>query len=309
MEDIRFVQSDTAAVPTGRRDGRIPVAAGRRERGADGDRSGPGPRPRQLAAAELEASPDDIVVHDDGRVGVAGVPASALTWAALAGLAARPASGAGEAPARAASRLAGLMAAVDFTSRGATFPFGAHVSVVEVDIETGQVRPLRHIAVDDCGRDPQSAARDRPAARRHRPGHGAGPVGAGRLRRRTATRLTSNLADYAMPQRGGVPVFETANTETPTPRNPLGRQGHRRVRDDRLDPVRAQRRRRRRVPPRRPPHRHAVHARAGVAGHRGSRRGGGRRRPAAVARTRRPCSIDCRRPGAAARPEAADADI
>jgi len=35
---------------------------------------------------------------------------------------------------------------------GSTFPFGAHVAVVEVDQETGAVDLIRHVAVDDCGR-------------------------------------------------------------------------------------------------------------------------------------------------------------
>ena len=45
-----------------------------------------------------------------------------------------------------------LLAEHDFSQPGATFPFGAHVAVVEVDSETGLVRPVRHVAVDDCGR-------------------------------------------------------------------------------------------------------------------------------------------------------------
>ncbi len=40
----------------------------------------------------------------------------------------------------------------DFTQEGATFPFGAHVAIVEVDTDTGRVTPVRHVAVDDCGR-------------------------------------------------------------------------------------------------------------------------------------------------------------
>ena len=46
----------------------------------------------------------------------------------------------------------GLGVATTYTQHGATFPFGAHVSIVEVDTDTGRVRPLRHVAVDDCGR-------------------------------------------------------------------------------------------------------------------------------------------------------------
>ena len=114
-------------------------------------------RAKGIASAHLEASVDDIVVHEDGRVGVAGVPARALTWAELAGLAADGAGGlagavgapAGDGAGNGAARddlaagegagwdgLGPLAAAVDFTQDGATFPFGAHVSVVEVDMAT-----------------------------------------------------------------------------------------------------------------------------------------------------------------------------
>jgi carbon-monoxide dehydrogenase large subunit len=37
--------------------------------------------------------------------------------------------------------------------------------------------------------------------------------------------LTSNLADYAMPSAAELPSFEASNTETPSPRNPLGAKG------------------------------------------------------------------------------------
>ena len=46
----------------------------------------------------------------------------------------------------------GLRVADQFSLGGNTYPFGAHVAVVEVDRETGFVRLLRHVAVDDCGR-------------------------------------------------------------------------------------------------------------------------------------------------------------
>ena len=45
-----------------------------------------------------------------------------------------------------------LEVATDFEQEHATFPFGTHVAVVEVDTETGLVRPVRHVAVDDAGR-------------------------------------------------------------------------------------------------------------------------------------------------------------
>ncbi|MGH8980422.1 MAG: xanthine dehydrogenase family protein molybdopterin-binding subunit, partial [Acidimicrobiales bacterium] len=138
MEEIRFVQSDTAAVPRGKGTG------GSRSLQIGGSAVLEAARSvleraRSLAADELEASPDDIVVFDDGGLGVAGVPSKALSWAQLAKLAAD----AEEGP---------LAVQLDVSQSNATFPFGAHVSVVEVDTETGKVRPVRHVAVDDCGR-------------------------------------------------------------------------------------------------------------------------------------------------------------
>jgi carbon-monoxide dehydrogenase large subunit len=224
IDDIRFVQSDTAAVPRGGGTGgsRSLQIGGSAVLTATEEVLA---RAKALAAAHLEASVDDIVVHDDGRVGVAGVPAGALSWAQLAELAAAglggPAGEAGPAGDDAGHR---LMAAVDFSQEGATFPFGAHVSVVEVDMETGRAVPIRHIAVDDCGRilNPLIVT-----------GQQHGGIAQGMAQAlweqvvfdADGNPLTSNLADYAMPSAAEFPSFETANTETPTPRNPLGAKG------------------------------------------------------------------------------------
>ena len=173
------------------------------------------------------------------------MPARALSWAELAGLAAdrrrqgrsgeplagrpaarprAPAGDLGAATGPSPNGLGPLAAAVDFSQEGATFPFGAHVSVVEVDMETGEVRPLRHVAVDDCGRilNPLLVQ-----------GQQHGGIAQGMAQAlweqvvfdADGNPLTSNLADYAMPSAAEFPSFETANTETPTPRNPLGAKG------------------------------------------------------------------------------------
>jgi aerobic carbon-monoxide dehydrogenase large subunit len=209
MEDIRFVQSDTAIVPRGGGTGgsRSLQVGGSAVLAASEEVL---EKARQVAARELEAAVDDIVVHDDGRVGVAGVPSRALSWADLA-----VAAEADALP---------LMAEVDFKAEGATFPFGAHLSVVEVDVETGQVRPVRHVAVDDCGRilNPLLVT-----------GQQHGGIAQGMAQAlweeivfdADGNPLTSNLADYAMPSAAEVPSFETHNTETLTPRNPLGAKG------------------------------------------------------------------------------------
>ena len=220
MESIRFVQSDTAEVPRGGGTGgsRSLQLGGSAVYSAAENVLEKG---KAIAAAELEADVDDIVVHGEGRIGVAGVPSRALTWARLAELADQAGAG---GDAQDDSGLGPLSAAVDFEQEGATFPFGAHVSVVEVDVETGFVRPLRHIAVDDCGRilNPLLVT-----------GQQHGGIAQGMAQAlweeivfdADGNPLTSNLADYAMPSAAELPSFEARNTETPTFRNPLGAKG------------------------------------------------------------------------------------
>jgi carbon-monoxide dehydrogenase large subunit len=226
LESIRFVQSDTAVVPRGGGTGgsrSLQIGGNAVLAAAEQVLE----QARALAAAELEADVADIVVGEDGRVGVAGVPARALSWAELASLAA-PSNGAGASdgagPSGDGSGAGGLLAAVDFRQDGATFPFGAHVAVVEVDRETGYVRPVRHVAVDDCGRilNPLIVA-----------GQQHGGIAQGMAQAlweevvfdAEGNPLTSTLADYEMPSAAELPSFETANTQTPTPKNPLGAKG------------------------------------------------------------------------------------
>ena len=149
-----------------------------------------------------------------------------------------------------------------------TYPFGSHVAVVEVDIETGHVRHLRHIACDDAGTmvNPMLLA-----------GQVHGGVAQGVAQAlyeevrydADGNPITSNLADYTMISIDLLPQVERIPMETATHVNPLGRQGHRRVGHDRFHAGRALGGGRRPRPPRRAPHRHAVHAGEGVAGDRG----------------------------------------
>jgi len=95
---------------------------------------------KDLAADLFEADRGDVVLDKaSGSFHVVGSPALSHSWADLA---------------KAAVAKDGnpLFAEVDLASPGPTFPFGTHISVVEVDTETGKVTLLRHIAVDDAGR-------------------------------------------------------------------------------------------------------------------------------------------------------------
>ena len=64
-----------------------------------------------------------------------------------------------------------------------TFPFGTHIAVVEVFPETGEVKLLRYVSVDDCRQHHQPDAGDRPGPRRARAGHRPGALGRDELRR------------------------------------------------------------------------------------------------------------------------------
>jgi carbon-monoxide dehydrogenase large subunit len=164
-----------------------------------------------VAARMLEADEADIVVDvAAGTIGVAGVPAQALTWAEVAG----QAEESGEP----------LAGEFDFVQDGATFPFGAHIAVVEVDQDTGYVTVLRHVAVDDCGTviNPLLVEGQQ---------HGGVAAGIGQALWEEVgydsdgNPVTSNMADYTIPTAAELPMFEVASTETATPLNPLGAKG------------------------------------------------------------------------------------
>ncbi len=164
---------------------------------------------RRQVAQMLEAAEADVVLDlGTGRWQVRGDPDTALTWAQVAGHTAQ----------------GSLTADVKFISERPTFPFGAHVAVVEVDTETGKVRLVRHITADDAGPvlNPVLAEGQR---------HGGIAQGAAQalfeeiLYDADANPLTSTLADYAAISATELPSFELVSSETPTDLNPLGVKG------------------------------------------------------------------------------------
>jgi carbon-monoxide dehydrogenase large subunit len=175
---------------------------------------------RRLAARLLEADVDDIVVDTaTGTVGVAGVPARSLDWAGLAQAAADQPDAVDHA-----DGTLGLAAQLDFVQAGATFPFGAHIAVVEVDRDTGKVTLLRHVAVDDCGTVVNPVLVE---------GQQHGGVAAGVSQALyeqvryddDGNPITGTFMDYAVPSAAEFPSFEVHSTETPSPMNPLGAKG------------------------------------------------------------------------------------
>ncbi|MFZ4721040.1 MAG: xanthine dehydrogenase family protein molybdopterin-binding subunit [Ilumatobacteraceae bacterium] len=175
---------------------------------------------RALAARLLEADQADIVVDiDAATVGVAGVPASAFTWAELAAAAEREPDTVDHE-----DGTLGLAAQLDFDQGEATFPFGAHIAVVEVDRDTGEVTLIEHVAVDDCGTvlNPLLVEGQQ---------HGGVAAGVGQALYEQVrydddgNPLTGNFMDYGIPSAAEMPSFSVHSTETPTPLNPLGAKG------------------------------------------------------------------------------------
>ncbi|MQA13596.1 MAG: molybdopterin-dependent oxidoreductase [Pseudonocardiaceae bacterium] len=164
---------------------------------------------RQLAAEAVEASVDDIELNtDDGAWQVRGAPSGAISWAQLA---ARAGDGA-------------LSADVWYSDAKPTFPFGAHLAVVEVDTGTGKVVLRRLIAVDDAGPvvNPLAFEGQR---------HGGLAQGAAQALLEEMTYdadgnpTTGTLADYEFISATELPDFELLDMATPTTLNPLGVKG------------------------------------------------------------------------------------
>ena len=208
MAQITYEQSDTAIVPRGGGTGgaRSLQMGGQAVEKASVELL---EKASKLAADLLEASVDDVELGDDGFA-VRGVPTTAVGWSDLAR--------------HATERDDPLTVTTDFDQEHPTFPFGSHVAIVEVDTETGLVTPVRHIAVDDCGRvvNPLLVGGQQ---------HGGAVQGISQalweefIYDEEGTPLTSTFADYAMPTAADTTSIEAHSTETPTPYNSLGVKG------------------------------------------------------------------------------------
>ncbi len=166
---------------------------------------------KKLAAKMLEADEADVVIDTDmGAFHVAGTPAVSKTWADLAVAAKQDGDE--------------MTIGTTFVADMATFPFGAHIAVVEVDTGTGQVKHLRQIACDDAGRVLNPLLLD---------GQIHGGIAQGTAQAlleevrydEDGNPVTSNLADYGMISATELPSFEVIHMETPTFVNPLGAKG------------------------------------------------------------------------------------
>jgi carbon-monoxide dehydrogenase large subunit len=216
MDDVEIVHGDTGSVPFGM--------------GTYGSRSASvggtailmslnkvKEKGKKIAAHLLEASPNDME-YVNGQFVVKGSPQKAVPFAQVALVAYVP-----------HNYPEGLEPGLEETSfydpANFCFPFGAHACVVEVDPDTGQVKILRYLAVDDVGNVINPMIVDGMV-------HGGIAQGVGQALwegavydEQSGQLVTGTMMDYALPKADMLPLYETDRTETPTPVNPLGIKG------------------------------------------------------------------------------------
>jgi carbon-monoxide dehydrogenase large subunit len=171
---------------------------------------------KRLAAHLLEAAPEDIA-YEGGKAFVKGSPDKGKTIQELAG-----------AAALAYSLPPGMEPFLDdvtyYDPPECTYPFGTHICVVEIDKDTGEVKILRYISVDDVGKKINPMIVDGQI-------HGGVVQGIsqalweGAVYDENGQLVSGSLMDYALPKASFFPKFELGSTETPSPTNPLGVKG------------------------------------------------------------------------------------
>ncbi len=211
---VEVVHGDTATGPEGRNTyGSRSLATGGEAVAKAADKVVA--KVKSIVAAEIEAAPEDIEVSG-GKFSVRGSPDKGLSLAEVAGVAYIGAVPEGMEP--------GLEETTFYDPENFVFPFGAHACLVDVDADTGKVKIVRYVAVDDCGKAVNPMLIDGQV-------HGGVVFGIGQaLYERIhydedGQLVTGTFVDYALPTAAELPSLETDRTETPSPVNSLGAKG------------------------------------------------------------------------------------
>jgi aerobic carbon-monoxide dehydrogenase large subunit len=170
----------------------------------------------KFAAALLEAHEDDLV-FENGTIAVKGSPASGKSFASVAAYAYVPVPlPEGLEP--------GLSDEAFFEPTNNTYPFGCHISMLEIDRQTGEPTLLKLVAVDDAGNLINPLIVEGQI-------HGGLAQGIGQamieevVYNEDGQLVTGSFMDYAIPRAIDFPPFELTATTTPTPVNPMGAKG------------------------------------------------------------------------------------
>ena len=171
---------------------------------------------KTLAAHLLEAATEDIE-YEDGRFFVRGSPDQHKTIQDIALMA----NLAWDMP---EGMEPGLEASAFYDPPNFTFPFGAHLAVIEVDPATGQIDLQRYYAVDDCGVQINPMIVEGQV--HGGVAQGVGPVlWEGAIYDDDGQLLTGTMLDYALPRADGLPDIVVLSNTTPSPHHPLGLKG------------------------------------------------------------------------------------
>ena len=169
-----------------------------------------------LAAHLLEASVEDMD-YEDGKFFVKGSPDKAKTIQDVALMA----NVAWDLP---EGMEAGLEASTFYDPPNFVFPYGSHLAVVEVDVDTGHVELTKYTALDDCGPQINPTIVEGQV-------HGGVVQGVGQalweeaVYDESAQLTTGSMLDYALPRADRLPPIEVISTVTPSPHHPLGVKG------------------------------------------------------------------------------------
>jgi carbon-monoxide dehydrogenase large subunit len=218
IENITVKHGDTAVVPRGIGtfgSRSAPVGGSAVMRNSESVRE----KAKAIAAHLLEAAVEDMTL-ENGQFSVAGSPQAAVTWTEVAA-----AAYSDSLPEELKAQLPdGLQSDEDFSPPGETYPFGTHVSVIEIDPDNGRIEIVRYVTVDDCGPAINPLLIEGQV-------HGGIAQGVGQALLERALYdeggqlVSGSFMDYNVPRADNFPIYETHRTETPTPLNPLGVKG------------------------------------------------------------------------------------
>ncbi|WP_027482024.1 xanthine dehydrogenase family protein molybdopterin-binding subunit [Deinococcus pimensis] len=215
MEDVSIIHGDTGRMPYGwgtygSRSAAVGGSAMKMATAKILDKA------RRIAAHLLEAAPEDVV-HEDGKFFVRGVPANSKSFFDVA-LMAHLAHNIPD------DMEPGLEAQHFYDPKNFVYPFGTHVAVVEVDADTGRVKLLKYVAVDDCGPMINPLIAEGQV-------HGGIAQGVGQALLENTVYdeqgqlVTGSFMEYAVPRADDLVQFDIGHTVTPSPHNPLGVKG------------------------------------------------------------------------------------
>ena len=173
----------------------------------------------KIAAHQMEASPEDVEFNaESGQIQVKGAPdAGSMAFGDVA-FAAYTAHNLPE------GLEPGLEETAFYDPANFTFPNSAHLAVVSIDRDTGEIALEKYVAVDDVGSVINPMIVDGQLVGGVAQGVGQALWEHG-VYGDDGQLLTGSMMDYALPRADGFPTIETARIETPSPHNPLGVKG------------------------------------------------------------------------------------